>query len=893
MTVRNLDKLFRPKSVAIIGASDKVGSLGNLVVRNLLSAGFKGNLYAVNPRGGRVEGMTVYARTEDLPAPPDLAVILTPPDTVPEIVTALGKLSCRAAVVLTAGFGEGGSAEGGHRRSALLDAARPHLFRVIGPNCLGIVVPGLGLDASFARTSALPGGLALVAQSGAVASAMLDWARPRAIGFSHVVTLGDMIDVDFGDMLDYLCDDPSARAVLLYVEGITQARKFMSAARRCARIKPVLVVKGGRHAQSAKVAASHTGALAGADEIYDAAFARAGIMRVEDLDDLFTGAELLALGAPLEGDRLAIVTNGGGLGVLAADRLIAEQGRLAQLSSQTLAALNAALPPTWSGGNPVDIIGDAGSERYAAAMSAVLADPNVDAVLALHCPTSATDPLVIAKTVAAEAAKSPRKPVLTAWVGEESVGAARALLAQAHLPTFATPRDAVSGFMQLVKYRRLQETLLETPPVAQDLTAGAVAEARAVIARATGEMWLEPVEAKRLLELYGIPVNRTAAVSTPADAATLAGRWGCRVAVKIISPDIVHKSDVGGVILDVIPEMVDRDATRMLADVRQRRPEARISGILIEEMIARPSAHELFLGMTIDPTFGPVVVFGHGGTGVEVIDDKAFGFPPLNGILARSMIATTRIGKLLVGYRNRPAANIDAIVRALVGLSQMVIDHPQIIDLDINPLLADDSGMIAVDARIKVDSTKTAARTIITPYPRHLERELACAGGAPIFARALRPQDAPLLEEFGRHLSPQDLRFRFFGALREVDRRFAARLSQIDYDREMALIATRSGASKEVLAVARFHADPDNAEAEFAIAVRSDQQGQGVGFALMTYLIEVAEMRGIGRLTGKVFADNSRMLELAKALGMQRDGSDGGGVERIALELPRRPGANS
>lgn len=885
MTVRNLDRLFGPKSLAVIGASAMAGKLGNSVFKAACGAGFQGPVYAVNPKGGNIDGHAVHVSISDLPAPPDLAVIVTPPHTVAPIVSELGARGCRAGIVLSAGFGEGDDGEGLKHRAALLAAARPHLFRIIGPNCLGVMVPTIGLNASFARTPAIPGRLALVAQSGAIASALLDWARPRGIGFSHVVTVGDMADVDFGDMLDYLSGDESVHAILLYVEGVTNPRKFMSAARRAARTKPVLAIKAGRQAESAKIAASHTGALAGVDAIYDAVFSRAGILRVDDLDDLFAAAELLAVAPPVNGDRLAIVTNGGGLGVLAADRLLAEHGRLARLSPETQAQLNGVLPTTWSHGNPVDIIGDATEARYRSATTAVLNDRENDGVLVMYCPTSASDPRAVAGVVAELAREVSSKPLLAAWTGEASVAEARTDLRRAHVATFPTPREAVRGFMQLVRHRKLQDLLLEVPPPAETIKPLAVQEARGILHQVSEEKWLSADAVQRLLNLYGIPTNRKALAPSPVDAEAIASRWDCRVALKVSSPDIVHKSDVGGVVLDVDPVHVETEAAQMLEAVRRHVPHVRIEGILVEEMVKRSGAHELFIGMTTDAVFGPVLAFGQGGTAIEVINDKSFGLPPLNLKLAASMIAETRVGRLLAGYRNTPPADAAAIAHALVGLSQLVADHPQIIDIDINPVLVDEKGLMAVDARVKVKPDVMDSRLSICPYPSHLERTITRPGGKPFYVRALQPQDTPLIETFARRLSPEDMRFRFFVPLHELDRRFAARLCQLDYDRELALVAVPALGSTDVMAVARFHADPDNVEAEFAIVVRSDLQDQGIGFGLMAYLKELAAARGLQRLWGVVLKDNAKMLYLSKALGMRLVPSPAGDTVIVGCDL--------
>lgn len=885
MTTRNLERLFRPQSVVVVGASAQPGKLGNMVFNALRAGGFSGAIYPVNSKGGEINGQMVYASILEVPAVPDLAVIVTPPATVASIVRELGARGCKGGIILSAGFGEGDLDTGLKLRADILAAARPHLFRILGPNCLGAMVPSIRLNASFARTPALSGHLALVAQSGAIASALLDWAQPRSIGFSHVVTLGDMVDVDFGDMLDYLSADDQTQAILLYIEGITNPRKFMSAARRAARLKPVLVVKGGRSAASAKVASSHTGALAGSDAVYNAVFARAGILRVDDLDDLFIAAELLAAAPSIAGDRLAIVTNGGGLGVLAADRLLAEQGRLATLSSGARHTLENILPATWSHGNPVDIIGDATEARYREVVDVVLQDRENDAVLVMHCPTAAADPQAVAQAVVEAASRCPTKPVLAAFAGDATMKNARGDLVRAGLATFPTPREAVNGFMQLVRYRNLQDLLLEAPPVVDAVKTWAVQEARSIIGQTGEARWLPTGTVKRLLTVYGIRANRTAVAPNAADAKTIARSWGCRVALKINSPDIVHKSDVNGVVLDVDPLLAEIEAEQMIERVKRAMPHARLEGILVEEMVKRPHAHEVFIGIATDPTFGPVLAFGHGGTGIEVIDDKAFGLPPLNLQLAHAMIANTRVGRLLAGYRNRPPADTGSIARALVSLSQLVADHPQITEIDINPLLVDETGLIAVDARIRINPDQRDTRLIISPYPRHLERTLTRPVGGPFYVRPLQPQDTPLIEDFVRHLTPEDARFRFFAALHQLDHRAAARLCQLDYDRELALIATASPDGKDVLAVARFHADPDNVEAEFAIAVRSDNQGQGLGYAMMSYLADIATTRGLQRLWGTVLSENTKMLKLAKALGMRVQPSRDDGTVRVTREV--------
>jgi acetyltransferase len=881
MSVRNLDKLFRPRSVALIGATPRPGSVGAVVERNLRRAGFAGKLMLVNPHHRAIDGVSVYPDVASLPSIPDLAVIATPPQTVSSLIETLGERGARAAVVITAGFGELG-ADGRRLQQSMLDAARPHLLRIVGPNCLGIMVPPLGLDASFSHLAPPPGGLAFLSQSGAIVTAMLDWAVPRGIGFSHVVSLGDMADVDFGDMLDYLAGDPQTSAVLLYVEAITHGRKFMSAARAAARNKPVLVLKAGRTPAGARAASSHTGALAGADAVYDAVFRRAGMLRVDTMAELFVAAETLASTREQIGECLAILSNGGGAGVLAADALMAAGGRLAPLSPATVAALDEVLPATWSRGNPVDIIGDASGERYAKALLALVGDPESDAILVLNCPTALAEPAECARAVIdaalpAEGAWRGRN-LFTAWLGEHSARAARRLFAQARIATYETPDGAVGGFLHRVRQRRNRELLMETPPARSDEFSPDVAAARRAVAAALaeGRGWLGPEAASAVLLAYGIPlaVGRTAA--SPGEAAAVAAAIGFPVALKIRSLDITHKSDVGGVALNLgNPERVRQVGAAMLERVAAARPGARLDGYLVQPMVDRPGAVELLAGLVEDPVFGPLVAFGHGGTAVEILRDSSLELPPLNALLARRLIGRTRVSQLLAAYRGKPAANIDAIVEVLIRLGQLAADHPEIRELDINPLLADADGVVALDARLRVAPANgaAAARPAIAPYPQHLATRERLRDGTAVELRPLRPEDEPLLHDLAAHMSAKDLRLRFFTPVRGLTHAVAARLSQLDYDRELAMLAECDGVA---LGVVHFFADPDNRRAEYAIGVRSDWQGRGIGYLLMSRIIEIARQRGIGELVGEVLRENAAMLQMCRELGftIARDPSD-------------------
>jgi acetyltransferase len=872
MSVRNLDKLFNPGSVALIGATPRQESVGAVVLRNLRRAGFAGKLMLVNPHHRTIDRLPVYPNIATLPQVPDLAVITTPPATMPSVISELGERGTRAAVVITAGFGELGE-RGRSLQQATLAAAQPHLLRIVGPNCLGVMVPRLGLDATFSHLAAPAGDIAFLSQSGAMITAMLDWAVPRSIGFSHVVSLGDMADVDFGDMLDYLAADQHTRAILLYVEGITHGRKFMSAARAASRIKPVLVLKAGRSNEGARAAASHTGVLAGADAVHDAAFRRAGMLRVDMMAELFDAAETLALTREQVGERLAILTNGGGAGVLATDALVTAGGRLATLSQKTIAELGRLLPATWSHGNPVDIIGDASGKRYADALATLIRDPEVDAILVLNCPTALAQPEeaahAVIDAVSAGAAGTLRgRNVITAWLGEHSARAARQLFAQARLATYETPDSAVGAFMHRVRYRRNRELLMETPPAQRDGFEADPEAARRVIATAlgAGETWLDAEATGAVLAAYGIPLAASQPADHPEQAADVAASVGFPVAIKIRSPDITHKTEVGGVALNLgNADWVRREAAAMRERVRSARPEARLDGFLVQPMVGRPGAMELLVGLVEDPVFGPLVAFGQGGTAVEVVGDTSLELPPLNALLTRRLMARTRVWRLLQGYRGQPPARIEAVVDVLIRLGQLAADHPEIRELDINPLLADAAGIVALDARLRIAPAQGpgGARLAIGAYPQHLETAERLRDGTALRMRPLRPEDEPMLQDLAAHMSQKDLRLRFFTPVRGLTHTIAARLSQLDYDRELGLLAERDGMA---LGVAHFFADPDNLRAEYAIAVRSDWKGRGVGYLLMRRLIDIARQRGIGELVGEVLRENEPMLQMCREL---------------------------
>lgn len=874
MTIRNLEHALRPGSIAVIGASDEAGSVGQKLTENVLACGFGGPVYLVNPRHRRIAGQKCFASVGEVPETPELAVIATPPETIPALIEALGKKGTRAAVVVTAGLSP-------ELKQAMLNAARPTCLRIIGPNCLGVWVPELGLNANFGMARPAPGKLAFLSQSGALIGGVLDWAASEGIGFSCVVSMGDMTDVDVGDLLDYLAADLSTGAILLYLETIPAARKFMSASRSAARAKPVVVIKSGRSAASARAAATHTGALAGSDAVAAAAFRRAGLVRVDDLEELFTAAETLTWLKPVAGNELLIVTNGGGAGVLAVDALVQSGAALAKLSPDLIAGLDAILPSTWSRANPIDIVGDATPDRYAAAMDAVLSNADANAILVINCPTALASSTGAAQAVidAIERHKAQGRvpPILTNWLGADAAASARAKFQKARIPSYESPKGAVNGFGYLWQYAKAQEALIRTPPREADLSqvdSGAARTAMEAAARKERGLLTEP-EAKAVLKAYGIPTVPTRVAASPQEVEATARELleeAPALAVKVLSEDISHKSDVGGVRLGLRSVAEARDAAEQIKErVAKARPEARLEGFTVQPMIVRPNAHELLLGVSEDRLFGPVILFGAGGVATEVIKDTAVALPPLDVELARDLMQQTRIFSLLKGYRDRPPADLEAIADALVRLSQLVIDFPALREIDVNPLLADEKGIVALDARIRIEPSEVGMpgpnpRLAIRPYPNQWEASVKTAQGLPLLIRPIRPTDERLYGAFVEKLSPEDIRLRFLSPRKEFSHNFIARFTQIDYARAMAFVALRED-GRELVGVARLAADPDYVSAEYAVMVRSDLKGQGIGWELMHHLIRYAESEGLRDLHGDVLAANTRMLTMCRELG--------------------------
>ncbi|MBA2397425.1 MAG: bifunctional acetate--CoA ligase family protein/GNAT family N-acetyltransferase, partial [Bradyrhizobium sp.] len=813
-----------------------------------------------------------------LPFVPELVVLTAPAKSIPGLIDEAGHRGTAGAVIVSAGLGHGP----GSLAEEAEHAAQKYGMRLIGPNCLGIMMPWANLNASFAAHMPDKGNLALISQSGAIAAGMVDWAAQRAVGFSGIVSIGDQLDVDIADLLDYFAMDEKTQAILLYIEAIKDARKFMSAARAAARIKPVVVVKSGRMAQGARAAATHTGALAGSDAVYDAAFQRAGMQRVSDLRELFDCAETLGRLKSPPGKRLAILTNGGGIGVLAVDRLAELGGIPAGFTPAIREKLDAVLPPTWSGSNPVDIIGDADPARYAAALEVLLADPGNDAILVMNVQTAIARADEIAATVIgvfqnyrAQQRMSP-KPVLAAWIGADQK--ISDLLSGAGIPNYPTEDDAVRGFMHLVRHREVVEALAQVPPAMPSSFAPDIEVARRVVADALADdrQWLDPIEIKRLFDAYDIPMVPTyAAVNAEQAVAHAAAIFaqGSTVVLKVMSRDIVHKSDVGGVVLNLTSVDAVRSATSdILARAKAMRPEARISGVMVQAMVLRPKARELILGLADDPTFGTVVVFGRGGTAVEIINDKALALPPLDLQLARGLIERTQVARLLRAYRDVPAVEEDAVAMVLVKLAQMAADIPEIRGLDVNPLLADQSGVLAVDARVALGRMERKfrgsgpANFAVRPYPSQWQRHIEVKDGWRVFVRPIRPEDEPLIRELLRHVTAHDLRLRFFAVMKEFSHEFIARLTQIDYARAMAFVALDE-ITGEILGVVRIHSDAVYETGEYAILLQSDLKGRGLGWALMQMIIEYARSEGLRAISGDVLAENTVMLAMCRSLG--------------------------
>ncbi len=868
-----LEPMFNPTSVAVFGASETSTGVGAKVFANLLAGGFDGPIIPINPKHKTVAGHPCFATLAQAKTPVDLAVIATPARTVAEIIGQCADAEVRNVIVLSAGFGAS-DPTGRRRAAAVKDAARRGGVRLLGPNCVGLVRPWLGLDATFLGSPTPKGRLALISQSGALCSAISDWAGPHHLGFSALVSLGNALDIGFGEVMQFLATDPKTSAILLYVEGVRNAPAFLSALRSAARSKPVVVLKTGRHSQSSKAAHTHTGALIGDDAVFDAALSRAGAVRAQTFGQLFAAAEILSADTRAKGNRLGIITNGGGAGVLAADRAGDMDLDLPGPAQATLKALDEQLPAFWSRSNPIDVLGDATPEDYGAAVKATLADPTYDGVLVMLTPQAMTDATEAAKAVIAAVPKRSRKPVLACWMGETSVAEGRRLLSGSGIPDFTTPERAVEAFSYLAQHHRNRQLALETPGPLTDAGAHDFDSVRMIInaALAEGRDLLSDTESKAVLRAFGIPINITLEAEDAEDALVAAQTVGFPVAMKINSPQIAHKSDVGGVRIGIMNAADVKVAFREMTEAaRAARPEAEIRGVTVEAMARVEDARELVVGASRDPVFGPAILFGAGGTMVEVLRDSAVSLPPLTAVLARRLISRTKVSRLLQAFRDRPAVDERAVINVLLRISDLVCEMPQITELDINPLFAGPSGVIAVDARIGIARPPAKDgpydHVAIHPYPRHLVTRHHLSDGTPLTIRPIRPEDAESEAAFVRELSPEAKRFRFMGALNELSQEMLVRFTQIDYRREMALVAVIDREGPEQIGVARYAINPDETSCEFAIVVSDRVQNQGIGTTLMKALLEAARDHGLTRIEGTVLRNNAPMLELMDELG--------------------------
>jgi acetyltransferase len=876
MDVHNLGCIFDPKRIALVGVTQNPKSVGGKVLSNLVGGGFNGVVYPVNPSLESALGINCYPDVARLPRTPDLGIICSPAEQVPEQVAACGEAGIRGLIIISAGFKETGDAGRELERRIRAEQARFKGMRILGPNCLGILVPRLNLNASFAPSLPANGGIAFISQSGALCSSVLDWALDDKIGFSYFVSVGNALDVDFGDLIDYFGEDEQTRSIILYIESLSDARSFMTAARAFAREKPIIAFKAGRFAASAQVAASHTGALASEDAVFDAAFQRTGIARVRDLGDVFDCAELIGRGKIPRGPRLGIVTNAGGPGVIAADALLAERGELAPLAPETMAKLDEALPPPWSHGNPVDVLGDANSRRIEKAVQIVLDDACVDAVLVIITPQAMTNPVATARVIGKLAQQTP-KPVLAAWLGGRAMREGLPILVEAGVAAYPMPEQAIRAFMTLVVYARNLQTLYETPKDVAIQFPYDREEAKRHFAATRlqgGDILTEDVS-KELIASYGIPVTAPLAAASAAEAVAIAGQIGYPVVLKVRSPDLTHKTDVGGVALDLAgPEMVAAAFDSIVRNARTRRPDARLEGVTVQKMIRARDSLELILGIKKDPVFGTVILAGMGGVGAELLGDRSLGFPPLNERLAKRMLESLRMWPLFTGYRGREPIAVGQVIEVLIRLSYLAADWPEITELDINPLLCTSVEVVALDARVVVDRSllgveaEPYAHLALRPYPWKYVRRIVLQDGTALTLRPIKPEDEPLWLAMLGSCSKETIYSRFRYLFHWATHDVATRFCYIDYAREIAIVAEiGEGERRQLVGVGRLIADPSHEEGEYAVLIVDAWQNRKLGGILTDYCIEIARGWKLKRVVAQTTTDNHPMIAVFERRG--------------------------
>jgi acetyltransferase len=892
-----LDAIFAPNNVAVVGATEKVGSVGRTILWNLISSPFGGTVFPVNPKRSNVLGIRAYPTIKDIPEPVDLAVIVTPAPSVPAIIGDCVDIGVKGAIVISAGFKETGP-KGVELERQILEKAREGNMRIIGPNCLGVMSPLSGLNATFAGAMARPGNVGFISQSGALCTAVLDWSFTENVGFSAFVSIGSMLDVGWGDLIYYLGDDPRTHSIVIYMESIGDARFFLSAAREVAMSKPIIVIKAGRTSAAAHAAASHTGSLTGSDDVLDAAFRRSGVLRVDSIADVFYAAEVLSKQPRPKGPRLTIVTNAGGPGVLATDALILGGGELAEISEQTMEELNQFLPAHWSHNNPIDILGDADPERYAKSLEIAARDPNSDGMLVILTPQAMTDPTRTAEHLKPYV-NSTGKPVLASWMGGADVAAGVNVLNRANIPTFAYPDSAARLFNNMWRYSYNLRGLYETPSLTED--SGQDAPDRALVrqiidhVRQSGRAILTEYESKQVLSAYGIPTVPLEIAPTEDDAVRIADQMGYPIVVKIHSETITHKTDVGGVKLNLRDADAVREAFRSIQTaVNEKMGAEHFQGVTVQPM-AKLDGYELIIGSSLDPQFGPVLLFGSGGTLVEVFKDSALGLPPLNTTLARRMMEQTMIYKALQGVRGRPPVDMAALERLMVRFSQLIAEQPWIKECDINPLLASHERLLALDARVVLHDPNTAEEDLpalaIRPYPAQYIASWKTKDGEELTIRPIRPEDEPLLAKFHETLSERTVYLRYFYPM-NLDQRVAherlARICFIDYAREMALVAERYNAdthTPEIVGVGRLSKYHGSNEAEFGIVISDQYQGQGIGRELLQRLLTIGRDEKLSRITGNILATNTEMLRLSEHLGFRLQTTSDATVVQAVVDL--------
>jgi len=869
-----LNRFFTPKSVAIVGASARDNSVGYRLLLNMQEAGFAGGLYPINPKHEQLLGLTTYPDLVSLPETPDLVVIATPAASVPSVVRQCGEKGVKSVVIISAGFAELGT-NGAGLQQEVLQVASHFGIRIVGPNCLGIIRPSGKLNATFGDGTVKDGHLALLSQSGAICTAILDWAKAQDIGFSTVVSMGGAADIDFGEVLDYLATDSKTTGILMYVEGIRDARRFLSGLKAAARLKPVILIKSGRHAAGSLAAMSHTGAMVGGDHVFDAAIERAGVVRVYSINELFSAARVLANNYAVTGDRLAIITNAGGPGVMSTDRAEDVGIQLAELSPNSLDLLNEVLPTHWSHANPVDILGDATPDRYQKALNICLADDNIDGVLVILTPQAMTDPTQVAHCII-EAAQISKKPVLASWTGGAKVQEGRQLFADSRVAHFSTPEMAVDAFSFLTQYNQNQVLLKQIPLPGNEPLKPDIEGARLIIEQvlAEGRQGLTAQEAKAVLTAFNIPVTPTIKVHNAKEAMLAARTLGFPVVLKVDMAEFSHKSDIGGVKLNIgSVQDVSSQFTEMEMALKQAHPEVNEIAMTVEPMFRSSNGRELIIGVVRDPVFGPAISFGLGGTLVEILKDNAVALPPLNAYMIEQLISKTKAARYLKAFRQMPAAKISALIEVLLNVSTLVSELPEILELDINPLIVDDHGAMAVDARIKAQSTHQLMpyqHMAIHPYPHELTERYLTANGIYITIRPIRPEDAVMEKDFVHRLSEHTKYFRFMQAMQELTPEMVVRFTQIDYDREMAFVAVADdnrGSLPKELGVGRYLMNPDGQSVEFALVVSDGCQRMGIGTRIMKALMQSAKSKGVSFFEGEVLAVNSPMLALTKKLG--------------------------